>query len=307
MASNLETETVINALSPMVYWKMNETSGTTLAQSGSSTAAALTLYGTYTLANDELIAGDAARFIRFGTDGWGFGTKGDIATPVQETSVSFLMKINADFLGYDVAPYVFTLGTTGETSATNVQTSMRFLNTNRAISTFYETGSGGDREQNYGLIDPNNFYSSNTVYHIAITRGPDELIPTTIKEKIYVNGIFKAIGERGYPSGGGSAKFYVNTIWDNRVGFDISLGHFAIWDRALTREEVYSISEASGYNTYASTLAEPDPTNNTYWGTYNTIQSNLKQDVTKLLSIPLDPLVDQTIINPEDSYETTQY
>ena len=56
MASNLETETVINALSPMVYWKMNETSGTTLAQSGSSTAAALTLSGTYTLANDELIA-----------------------------------------------------------------------------------------------------------------------------------------------------------------------------------------------------------------------------------------------------------
>jgi len=308
MPSNALVESTINGLSPEIYWKMNQTSGTTIPQNGTATTGAISLSGTYTLANDELIIGDAARFITFGTDGKGTASKGNFTVPTTTTSVSFLMKMKADFNDYTLAPYIYTLGAFGDASSnSNVQTSLRFTAPNeRYISTLSESGTGIDSVNTYGVIYPGNFYSSNTVYHIAITRGPDE-ISGIVKEKIYVNGVLRFTGIVDYPTdGSGVTTFYINTIWDDRPGFNISLGHFAIWDRVLLRSEIYSIAEAAGYNTYQY-LPPGDDTSDTYWGTYESIQANLKQTVSKTLLIPLDPLVDRNIINPEEAYENVEF
>lgn len=308
MPSNALVESTINGLSPEIYWKMNQTSGTTIPQNGTATTGAISLSGTYTLADDELIIGDAARFITFGTDGKGTASKGNFTVPTTTTSVSFLMKMKADFSNYTDAPYIYTLGTSGEQSTQNVQTSLRFTVPERNISTLFERASGFDWIFDHGLIYPGNFYSSNTVYHIAITRGPDE-ISGIVKEKVYVNGALRFTIEitNGYPEGGSAiSNFYINTIWDDRPGFNISLGHFAIWDRVISRSDIYSIAEAAGYNTYQY-LVPKDETSDGYWGTYESIQANLKQTVSKTLLIPLDPLVDRTIINPEEAYENVEF
>lgn len=308
MPSNALVESTINSLSPEIYWKMNQTSGTTIPQNGTATTGAISLSGTYTLADDELIIGDAARFITFGTDGKGTASRGNFSVPVEPMSTSFLMKIKADFSDYTSAPYIFNLGASGESSTVNVQASVRFTFPNRWISTLFERGTGVDKTADYGLIFPGNFYSSNTVYHIAITRGPDE-ITNILKERVYVNGTlrFTSYLDDGYPNGGSDVStFYINTIWDDRPGLNVSLGHLAIWDRMLTRSEVYSIAEAAGYNTYQY-LPPRDTASNTYWGTYESIQANLKQSVSKTLLIPSDPLINRSIINPEEAYENVEF
>jgi hypothetical protein len=306
MPSNALVESTITGLSPEIYWKMNQTSGTTIAQNGTATTGAISLSGTYTLADDELIIGDAARFIAFGTDGKGTASKGNFTIPTTTTTVSFLMKMKADFNDYALAPYIYTLGGLGDAAAVNVQTSLRFTAPNqRYISTLYETSTGDDVVNDYGVIYPGNFYSSNTVYHIAVTRGPDEILSSVLRERVYVNGVLRFTSIiSGYPTGGGSVTtFYINTIWDDRPGFNISLGHFAIWDRVLSKSEVYSIAEAAGYNQDQSV----DSTSDTYWGSYADIQSNLKPTISKNLLISTDPLINRDVLNPEEAYENVGF
>lgn len=307
MPSNALVESTINDLTPRIYWKMKETSGTTLAQSGAATTAAISLSGTYTLADDELVVGDSTKFITFGTSGKGTASRGNYSVPVTTTSVSFLMKIKADFSDYTSAPTIYMLGASGETEAVNVQQSLRFTFPGRLISTNAEYGAGVDLLNDYGVIFPGNFYSSNTVYHIAVTRGADA-ISGKLVERMYVNGHYKFSSLLdSYPTGGTSAStFYINTIWDNRAGLNVTLGHLAIWNRALTRSEVYSIAEAAGYNTYQY-LPPQDSNSNQYWGDYETIQNTLKKSTSKSLLISSDPLINRSIINPEEAYESVEF
>jgi len=313
MPSNSLVETTINGLSPVIYWKMNETSGTTLAQSGSATTASISLSGNYTLADAELISGDPARFITFETDGKGTASKGNFVIPLEETTISFFIKINADFIEAASAPYVFSLAKSGESSLDNFQSSVKFnAPSSRKIATFYESGTGGDNEVEHGLIFPGNFYDGTKTYHIAVTKGPSE-DSSVLKEKVYVNGILKFISNdtnatgTNYPNGGGDVTtFFINTQPDNRSGLNVSLGHFSIWRRVLTHDEVFSIAEAAGLNDFDSIEYPLDSASLAYWGSYQDIQDVIKINSLKNLLISLDPLVNSSVINPEESYETVE-
>lgn len=307
MPSNALVETAITSLSPFIYWKMNESSGTTITQHGSSTASSISLSGTYTLANAELISGDAARFITFDTDGKGTATKGNFAVPLEQTSISFFMKINADFESAASAPYLFALSTTGDLASANFQTSVKFNVPSRRIATFIEQGAGNDVDTEYGLFFPGNFYDGGNVYHIVITRGPDTL-SSNVLEKIYVNGVLKFVNrDVTYPTGGDNTSFFINTQSDNRAGLNVSLGHFAVWRSVLTHSEIFSISEAAGLNDSANTSKVLDSESSAYWNSYANIQENLKFNSQKTLQVSSDPLLDYGLINPEENVEIEDF
>lgn len=282
MASSTELATAIDALSPIAYWKFNETSGTSSTRLGSSTAGNMALSGSYTIGSRELIIGDADRFVTL-TGGYARATLGDIATPlVGSCSVSFLI----DFISVSSGDsYLFTVGGSGETLATNHIFNLILTSSTYALSINHETGAGvnSDCQFNQPLL-----YPSGTGGKCLITVTRDNTLNIY---KLYVNGIFRAVSSfTNDPSGGTSSTINIGVDPGTTLTPpSFAVGHFCFFDKVLTAAEIAGLGTASGY---LDTVQQPTVANTSY--------INVVPD--KRLQISSDPLVDPTLNSPETAF-----
>lgn len=228
----------IMALTPKVYWKCNETSGTTIADS-SGNGMDLTLQGTNYLNQFEMIPGSGSLSSPASTT----GLNGAVRTGQSGLSVPFsydytevvlCMNISSSNLPFNI----FFLSASGETAATNTQGEIQLLNVAAGTligMTFWETGSGTNIQTN-GPIVPNC-----EVFMFAIRKN------TTAKTvDFFINGKFVYQGTYSTePTGGTSCDTALGTAPGASLGYGI-LSNFAFFDKALTDNDLKTLAQAAG-------------------------------------------------------------
>jgi hypothetical protein len=301
MASSSELYNAITALSPSVYWTLDESSGNAIQQ-GSSTAGNLAFSGTFQQAATELIPGDSTRFVSL-NGGKGTATRGNITVPVRSFSVTFLIKIpqtpvqsNATF---------FSIGATGETTATNFQFLYRY-SAYPSTQTLWEYGEGTDE-----LLDPIAYIYNkhdgsefNTTKHVTIVKDSSNKTFS-----IFINGYLKqTLQYVNEPTGGTSTSFFIGgaAVAAPTETLTMSMGHFAFFQRALTPQEVVDLSKASGFmpedyqlGTLEFALSDED---SEQFANLQTIKQNLEYSANKLLSVSPDPLIDPSLLAGSEAY-----
>lgn len=303
MASNTTLYDAILALNPDVYWVLNESSGSPIQQ-GSSTAANLTLSGSYTHANGELIPGDTTKFLSL-TGGKGSAARGNLVVPATTLSVTFLAKITSTPV---TSATFFAIGATGETLATNYPIIYQF-STYPQVGFLWETGAGdnvnapSDVRLNTGLYSDGGEFPA---LHVTFVKNSSTKTITT-----YINGICREIlAYTTEPAGGTSTGLFLGgsaaTIPAETVQFDV--GHFAYFQRALSREEVVGLAKASGFmpEDFAADQTEFEVLDQlaTEHATLTSTKSLLEYPANKLLTIALDPLIDPSLLQGSEAYAT---
>lgn len=295
MASHAELTSYINSLAPIAYWTMSEASGT-FAQTGSSTAAALTPTGTILYRNRELIPGDTTKFATFTAGSYANGSRGNITVPSSTLSASALV--------YFVPPVdsgvgqlrVLQIGASGETEATNYQL-MAHLRSDGRLADLHESGAGVNTDMiTDKSIDPRYTIGSGRPLLFTITRNN-----TTKLCRIYVNGVFfEEVSYTTAPTGGTSAVFVLGhhpTISGNTSVQPVTYGHVSYFQRVLSDEEVRGMADAAGLLDVPAGVAR-FPVSNALNPTLNV----LDQTVSKSLICAIDPLIDISVAFPDDAY-----
>lgn len=296
MASSAELTAAINALSPLAYWTCTETSGTTLAQTGSSTASAMTMSGSYTLGSKELIVGDASRY-PFATQALGTATRGNLTAPLTTCTLTFLLELTTVTGAIGVNPVMFYWGNTGETEATNAQLSFYLNDLDFSVFSFTESGAGVNDVPTF----PDTMGTKYPIqrefrkYHIALTRDA-----TSKVTNLFVDGVFRSsTAITNNVTGGTSTVLNIfNEVVNTRASTPMALGHVAIFGSVLTNQQIYDLAVASGYapaeyRGYSWTVDTPD-----------TELTNVSPGTIKEISAVIDPMVDYTIIHPEAAYNS---
>lgn len=302
MASNNTLYEAILAINPDAYWVLDEPSGSPVQQ-GSSTASNLTLSGSYTHANGELIPGDTTKFLSL-TGGKGSAARGNIVAPATTMSVTFLAKITSTPQLYAT---FFSMGASGETLATNYPIIYQY-NTYPQVKFVWEYATGdnidliSDVRLNTGLYSGGEF----PAMHITFVKDAVTKTVTT-----YVNGICReTLTYTTETAGGTSSGFYLGgsgaAIPAETLQFDV--GHVAVFQRVLTREEVVGLAKASGF------MSEDFGANETEYGvldqlaaehvTLASTKSLLEYPANKLLTVALDPLIDPSLLQGSEAYAT---
>lgn len=297
MPSHVELSSYISNLSPIVYWKLDETSGTSFTQSGSSTAGSMVATGVFTAADTELIPGDTTKFIKFGNSGYATATRGDVTVPFGDVTISYLIKFFPPFASANI--FAITLMGSGDTSlTTNAQTYQYFTPSNATFNEIMEYGTGVNE-----LVTSQNsldlrFYlvGSDNTFLVTTVRNSVSKILTT-----YINGkIFDQQSYSNNATGGTSAGVVFSLSSNTTVGIaaganPLALGHVCIFNRTFTDAEVAGLAQAAGrYDGPNSSVRFQ-----------NVPESALSSaSVSKTLLCAVDPLVDISVAFPDDAYTT---
>jgi hypothetical protein len=226
--------TEILADTPKGYWKFNETSGTSIADS-SGNGYNLTIAGTYTLAFTYLVPGDLDKFVYFAAGANGASRSG---------ASGMTMPSSGDYtLAWVVLPLDFStnpvrgpsiLGT-GETEATNYQFQFS-ISTTGELQVFYEYAAG----TNATVLSGINIVEGRAYILHAAKDGTANTIT------FYINGRKVAVvAYTNEPSGGSSVSTAVGYDGTASTGAAV-VGHVAIFDSKLTDERIWKHAQAAG-------------------------------------------------------------
>ena len=301
MATNTGLTSAITALSPVAYWKLSETSGTTVAQSGSSTAGALTLTGTYTLANRELIVGDTTRFLQLNGGYASTTNRGNITSYLlgQNTFSCLIELISPIGTSFSADPAIFAYQDTGDTGPANAALSYLFSNVDGRLKYFHEYGTAGSNvtdvfDCTLGYTYPT--LTSTFKCHLTVTRSSDTYT-------VWVNGRARdSLTFATGPQDASGANLYIGTTPALTASPNMALGHMCIFNRVLTASEIWDLAVASGYvvgTIPASTIVY----NNRGYDELPT--SFIAPVANKQLNISTDPLIDLFVLKPELAYTVT--
>lgn len=301
MASNAELTAYINSLSPVCYWRMDEASGTTFAQTGSSTAGAMTATGTVTAANAELIPGDSARFATFSSGGYTSASRGNVTVPFTDVSISYLIRFYPPNASANNI-FALTLMGSGDASATtNAQTYQYFTPTTGYFNEIMEYGTGVNELVTTQQPLDLRFFVANT---------DNTFLVTTVRNSVakqlstYING--KLFDQQTYannPTGGTAAGVVFSLSNNTAVGIQAgvnpsSIGHVCMFNRLLTAQEVVDMSQAAGHYDAAANQVRFISSSDSV-GPSNAL---LDPDVEKVLFTAVDPLIDISVAFPQDAY-----
>jgi hypothetical protein len=295
MASHVELTNYINSLSPSAYWRLDETSGSSFDQTGTSTAAAMTIVGDVQPAAQPLIPGDSTGFPIFNPGSYATASRGNVSVPFADVSVSLLV--------YWTPPVVngvrlLSVGTSGETTATNFQLLTQIRSDNR-LSDFVEYGSGTDQD----IVTNQDLdirYRQPRVLLFTMVRNSTSRVTS-----FYVNGkLWDTVSYDNSPTGGTSTVFMLsnNTAIGNPASVQSSsMGHVCFFNRQLTSSEVYDMAVAAGVEDgelgylrfRQAALSGPD-------------LEFLSPATFKVLIAAIDPLIDSGIAFPDDAYTTQE-
>ena len=302
MATDTELTSAITALSPVAYWKLSETSGTTLAQSGSSTAGALTLAGTYLLSAEALIPGDTTKFLTLHGGYASTSNRGNI-TPylLNQNTFSCLIELvrpiatSVDYGELTLDPQLFSYSGTGETESVNVALAYFFSITDSSFAYVHEYGTGVNVQNAFNCtLGTYPVIGTEFKCHLIITRSSSEYT-------VWVNGEKRAVSRFSTaPTGATSSNIYLGTASDLRASPFMSLGHMCIFDKVLTDSEIWDLTVVSGYATgdKPSSMLTPNRGN-------ELPISFVAPVANKQLSISTDPLIDLFVLRPELAYTVT--
>lgn len=305
MATNQAVLDAITALNPTIYWVMDESSGNPVQQ-GSSTAGSLALSGSFTRANAELIPGDSTKFLSL-TGGKGTASIGNITVPFGTCSFTFIVHVPSAPASSNST--FFSVGATGETTATNFQFLCRYL-TYPNLEFFWEYSSTGTNvEVDSGARIDSGIYN-NTVFqptHVTIVKNSTDKTITT-----YINGFRReTISYVTEPTGGTSTSFFIGgaAVAVPSETLTMNIGHFAMFQRLLSQQEVVDLAKASGFMPVDYDLGqaqfEISTENAENYATLESIKA-LDFSASKLLSITLDPLIDPSLLAGAEAYSTTE-
>ena len=260
--SNSSLESAISALSPKLWYKCTETSGTTITNYGSATGCNLTLAGSYTLNDRELITGDAQKFLHLNAGTSATGGRavssgiGNLATPITgDWTISFLVEFISAINTTDF--FIFSHGSVGETTATNHQFATGFNYPSATLRTFWEYGSGGTdggtsftKVLNGGLLGGYDVFSATST---------NKFIVTVIKDSVemlisyYVNGFFKeTISYSAEPTGGTSNSIRIGATSGSEAVSNSTVGHIFYVDSKLAYSDILNLAYQAGYVTSTS-------------------------------------------------------
>ena len=300
MATNTGLTTAITALSPVAYWKLTETSGTTVAQSGSSTAAALTLAGTYTLANRELISGDTTKFLELNGGYASTSSRGNITSYLLgQNTFSCLIELIAPVAqGFSASPTIFAYQDTGDTGPANAAINYYLSMVDGLLNYFHEYGTGSNQTDSFNCTLGNTYPTSTSTFkcHLIVTRSSNTYT-------VWVNGRKRATSTfTTAPTDASGSNLYIGTTADLRTSAHMTLGHMCIFNRVLTDSEIWDLNIASGYA--SGTM----PVNTVTYDNrgYDELPTSFIYPVAnKELSISTDPLIDLFVLRPELAYTVT--
>jgi hypothetical protein len=310
--SNSSLESAISALSPTLWYKCTETSGTTLTNSGSATGCNLTLAGSYTLNDRALITGDLQKFLHLNSGTSTTGGRatssgiGNFAAPITgDWTISFLIEFISAMNTNDF--WMFSHGSTGETTATNYQFAIVFNYPSPIIYSFWEYGSGTNVTSTFanvlngGLLGGYAVYSatSSNKFHITVVKNSaDDTL------KYYINGFFKESISYGSnePAGGTSNSLRLGTATGSEAITNSTIGQLFYVSSVLSPSQILNLAYQAGFASSNTLETTPSISSEdiTKYGSYSDIVSNLDDTKgSKRLSIEIDPSIDPTIINPD--------
>ena len=304
--SNSALESAISALSPKLWYKCTETTGTTITNYGSATGCDLTLAGSYTLNDRELITGDVQKYLHLNAGTSTTGGRavssgiGNLATPITgDWTISFLIEFISAINTNDF--WVFSHGSLGETTATNHQFGIVFNYPSATMRSFWEYGSGGTNVD-YGFTDV--MSGGQPGYAVYSETSTNKFHITVIKDSLYkrlsyyIDGVFKeSLSYDTEPSGGTSNSIRIGASSGNEAVTNSTIGQLFYVDSKLSATSILNLAYQSGFssiNTISISSADI-----THFGTYANTVSYLSAQSTKRLSISLDPSIDPTILNPD--------
>lgn len=220
----------ILARSPKVYYKCNETSGSTIADS-SGNGMDLTLTGTNIIGFGELVDGGNSLFSRSA----GGATRGDaagITLPVNY-DWSYVGIVCMENTASGAAFVAMSLGSTGETSASNyqIQIVIAYTTGQMRINMFWERGAGTDVSTGGSLVP------GGRPFMLGIRK-----ISATKELDFFIDG--KHVYNTTYtnePDGGSSANLFIAT-GDTGV-----TSNHALFVTALSNSDFKAIAQAGGY------------------------------------------------------------
>jgi hypothetical protein len=201
-------------------------------------------------------------------------------------------------------PFIFTIASTGESTATNYQTSVAFDRaSNMSPYQFYESGSSGTTDVFTLNGIQLSLQSSNPKFHIAMVKNTADSSITG-----YVNGLATRTTYSTEPTGGTSNSLYVNTQDDLRT-HSCTLGHLFVTNTALSSGTIRSLAYNAGYMTSilafsASVINIPlDSSIIPQSGNLTVLQNTLRSIADKALGVAIDGSIDQSVINPSNAYQ----
>jgi hypothetical protein len=296
--SSQALKTSILALSPLVYWPLDETSGSSFAQLGTSTVGPMVASGTFTPGGQQLIPNDNTNFLQFGSGSSAIASRGNISGALETLSVSYIIKFNNPISSTLLYPIAF--GASGETLATNFLIQHIFNPSSSNFSYLWEYSGGTNEQVDFpAMLDLryiNNLLIDTTTWLITTVR--DSVAKTV---SLYING--RLITTNAYtnnPAGGTSTaavfslgNYSVFGMASNTNLF--TMGHVCLFNRVLTTNEVQNLATTSG-------LA--DPLTGPVFDVVNNTDILVNPEVLKVLYCAIDPLIDISVAFPEDAYTT---
>jgi hypothetical protein len=233
----------ILADSPMAFWKLDETSGSTFADS-SGNGYDLTISN----ANANTILSQAAIiptlpttfFPYFGNNVVSRSGALGFSTPITGAwTVEFIIQFGAP--GTTIAP--FTIANNGETSADNIQIQID-LSASTFVKVEWETGSGTNASRNLPYVIAN--YSPSL--HIVVVKTG---AATSGNFRLYVNGSQRrdvnAVTVTSDPTGGSSANTYIGSyVAGATIPSDSVLAYMAVYNAALADARIVAHAQAAG-------------------------------------------------------------
>lgn len=260
--SNSSLESAISALSPKLWYKCTETSGTTITNYGSATGCNLTLAGSYTLNDRALITGDTQKFLHLNAGTSTTGGRavssgiGNLATPITgDWTISFLLEFVSAINTTDF--WVFSHGSSGETTATNHQFAIAFNYPSPILYSFWEYGTGGTNVQptftkvlNGGLLGGYDAFSATSTNKFIVTIVKDSV---EMVLSYYVNGFFKeTISYANEPTGGTSNSIRIGATSGSEAVTNSTVGHIFYVDSKLSQSDILNLAYQAGYVTSTS-------------------------------------------------------
>lgn len=244
--------TEILADSPVGYWKCDETSGTTLVNSGSAgTGYNMTLAGTYTLAYAKLVPNETTDYLLLGT---GSGSRASVAGTLG-VSVPFSGDYTIEAVICPLAVSansvrVLSFMATGETEAANYQAALLVGPASTGVeqavlNAFWEYSAGTNLAVAAGNAGADALgVVRGHAAHVAIVKNG-----TANTVDFYVNG--RRVWQESYsnePTGGSDAGMttYIGADAATATGSAL-LGHVAFYTSALSAARIRAHARAAGF------------------------------------------------------------
>lgn len=295
MASHAELTSYINSLLPIVYWRMDESTGTSFAQTGTSTAGSMSGAGATTAGNATLIPNDTTLFATFGPTGYASASRGNVAVPFGDVTISYLIRFYPPLSSANIFA-LSLMGLGDSASTTNAQTYQYFTPSNATFNEIMEYGTGAN--ELVTSVNPLDL-------RFSLVGADNTFMVTTVRNSVskqlstYVNGrLFDQQTYANNPTGGTAAGVVFSLSNNTVVGIQAgnnttTLGHVCMFNRLLTEQEVVGLAQAAGrydvgagdfrFASYADPIAA-DP------------------NCVKTLLCAIDPLIDISVAFPDEAY-----